>query len=59
MIDLKKTISEAEEIVKNRILSAPDHTIFQSIKAQLDYIKGLREGFYPVSTDGFKTADSF
>ena len=44
MIDPKKTISEAEKIVRNRILSAPAHTIFQSIEAQLDYIKGLREG---------------
>jgi len=43
-MDADKLLIDAESLIGNRLLAAPDSTIFQSIKQQIEYIKNIRAG---------------
>ncbi|MBY6034757.1 hypothetical protein KUV59_16380 [Marinobacter daepoensis] len=43
-MDVDAMLTDAESIVDDRLLAAPDYTIFQSIKQQIEYIKNIRAG---------------
>ena len=43
-MDVDKILTDAETLIENRLLAAPDYTIFQSIKQQIEYIKNIRAG---------------
>jgi hypothetical protein len=39
-----EVLKNAKELIKNRLQSAPEYTIFQSIDAQLNYLKDFIDG---------------
>ena len=43
-MNVDKILTDAEILIENRLLAAPDYTIFQSIKHQIEYIKNIRAG---------------
>ncbi|MBL4608439.1 MAG: hypothetical protein JKY01_11515 [Pseudomonadales bacterium] len=43
-MDKLEVLRNAKQIIRSRLKSAPDYTIFQSIDAQLNYMQELLDG---------------